>query len=113
MHCLRPDMHACCCGQVRLAHNYLKDVLQYNFPELRARAAAAQAEARAQQVLVICAVTSMAPPACLQGRASFCLTSQCQPVCLSSSSANWKAVTSFPSNTPDVPVLYQLNQVKI
>ncbi|KAK9789555.1 hypothetical protein WJX73_002923 [Symbiochloris irregularis] len=36
-------------AQVRLAHNYLKDVLQYNFPEIRARAAAAEAEARSQQ----------------------------------------------------------------
>lgn len=44
-------MLSCYRDQVRLAHNYLKDVLQYNFPELRARAAAAEAEARAQQVL--------------------------------------------------------------
>lgn len=36
--------------QLRVSMRYLKDVLQMQFPQIRARAAAAEAEARARQV---------------------------------------------------------------
>ena len=36
--------------QLRVSMRYLKDVLQMQFPQMRARAAAAEAEARARQV---------------------------------------------------------------
>ena len=36
--------------QLRVTMRYLKDVLQMQFPQLRARAAAAEAEARAREV---------------------------------------------------------------
>jgi hypothetical protein len=37
--------------QIRLGVRYLKDVLKMRFPELRARAAAAEAEARRREVI--------------------------------------------------------------
>ena len=37
-------------AQIRLGVRYLKDVLKMQFPELRARAAAAEADARRRQV---------------------------------------------------------------
>jgi hypothetical protein len=40
------------CAQIRLGVRYLKDVLKMQFPELRARAAAVEAEARRRQVLL-------------------------------------------------------------
>ncbi len=39
-----------CDVQIRLAVRYLKDVLKMKFPELRARAAAAEAERRQREV---------------------------------------------------------------
>ena len=42
------------CVQIRLGVRYLKDVLKMKFPELRARAAAAEAERRQREVRLHC-----------------------------------------------------------
>jgi len=41
--------------QLRVSMRYLRDVLQMRFPQLRARSAAAEAEARAREVIAMTA----------------------------------------------------------
>ena len=48
------DRQGCAAAvQIRLGVRYLKDVLKMQFPELRARAAAAEAEARRREVRLL------------------------------------------------------------
>ena len=46
--------------QLRVSMRYLKDVLQMQFPQIRAHAAAAEAEAQARQVWMRLSVISVA-----------------------------------------------------
>ena len=46
-------LHVILLVQLRVTMRYLRDVLQMRFPQLRARAAAAEAEVHARQVIVM------------------------------------------------------------